>query len=79
MTVSRVINQAASDIGQSFDALPEHLMMDEFKVLKMLSKNEFYLCRCCIAPHRRCVAIVVKIAKRSFYRYSLNSDKKSKQ
>ena len=36
MTVSRVINQAASDVGQSsFDALPEHLMMDEFKSVKM--------------------------------------------
>ena len=35
MTVSRVINQA-SDVGQSsFDALPEHLMMDEFKSVKM--------------------------------------------
>ena len=35
MTVSRVINQAASDVGQpSFD-LPEHLMMDEFKSVKM--------------------------------------------
>ena len=35
MTVSRVINQAASDVGQSsFDALPEHLMMDEFKSVK---------------------------------------------
>ena len=46
MTVSRVINQAASDVGQSsFDALPEHLMMDEFKVLKCYRKNEFYLCR----------------------------------
>ena len=34
--VSRVINQAASDVGQSsFDALPEHLMMDEFKSVKM--------------------------------------------
>ena len=34
MTVSRVINQA-SDVGQSsFDALPEHLMMDEFKSVK---------------------------------------------
>ena len=55
MTVSRVINQAASDVGQSsFDALPEHLMMDEFKSVKMLWKNELYLCRCCIAPHRRC-------------------------
>ena len=55
MTVSRVINQAASDLGQSsFDALLEHLMMDEFKSVKMLSENEFYLCRCCIAPHRRC-------------------------
>ena len=32
--VSRVINQA-SDVGQSsFDALPEHLMMDEFKSVK---------------------------------------------
>ena len=31
----RVINQAASDVGQSsFDALPEHLMMDEFKSVK---------------------------------------------
>ena len=54
MTVSRVINQAASDVGQSsFDALPEHLMMDEFKSVKNVSENEFYLCRCCIAPHRR--------------------------
>ena len=35
MTVFRVINQA-SDVGQSsFDALPEHLMMDEFKSVKM--------------------------------------------
>ena len=56
MTVSRVINQAASDVGQSsFDALPEHLMMDEFKSVKNVTgKNELYLCRCCIAPHRRC-------------------------
>ena len=54
MTVSRVINQAASDVGQSsFDALPEHLMMDEFKSVKNVI-NELYLCRCCIAPHRRC-------------------------
>ena len=31
----RVINQAASDVGQSsFDALLEHLMMDEFKSVK---------------------------------------------
>ena len=56
MTVSRVINQAASDVGQSsFDALPEHLMMDEFKSVKnVIGKMSFYLCRCCIAPHRRC-------------------------
>ena len=55
MTVSRVINQAASDVGQSsFDALPEHLMMDEFKSVKNNWENELYLCRCCIAPHRRC-------------------------
>ena len=41
MTVSRVINQAASDVGQSsFDALPEHLMMDEFKSVKNVRKNE---------------------------------------
>ena len=40
MTVSRVINQAASDVGQSsFDVLPEHLMMDEFKSVKMLSEK----------------------------------------
>ena len=39
MTVSRVINQAASDVGQSsFDAF-EHLMMDEFKSVKMLSEK----------------------------------------
>ena len=35
MTVSRVINQAASDVVSLLYALPEHLMMDEFKVLKM--------------------------------------------
>ena len=34
MTVSRVINQAASVGQSSFDALPEHLMMDEFKSVK---------------------------------------------
>ena len=40
MTVSRVINQAASDVGQSsFDALPEHLMMDEFKSVKNVSEK----------------------------------------
>ena len=37
MTVFRVINQAVSDVGQSsFDTLPEHLIMDEFKSVKML-------------------------------------------
>ena len=43
MTVSRVINQAASDVGQSsFDALPEHLMMDEFKSVKnVIGKMSF--------------------------------------
>ena len=43
MTVSRVINQAASDVGQSsFDALLEHLMMDEFKSVKnVIGKMSF--------------------------------------
>ena len=37
-----MINQAASDVGQSsFDALPEHLMMDEFKSVKNLGKMSF--------------------------------------
>ena len=36
MTVSRVINQAASDVGRLLlMLLPEHLMMDEFKSVKM--------------------------------------------
>ena len=45
MTVSRVINQAASDVGQSsFDALPEHLMMDEFKSVKNVTgKMSFFM------------------------------------
>ena len=39
MTVSRVINQAASDVGQSsFDA-SYNLMMDEFKSVKNLSEK----------------------------------------
>ena len=56
MTVSRVINQAASDVGQSsFDALPEHLMMDEFKSVKNVTgKMSFIYADLCIAPHRRC-------------------------
>ena len=55
MTVSRVINQAASDVGQSFDALPEHLMMDEFKSVKnVIGKMSFIYADLCIAPHRRC-------------------------
>ena len=47
MTVSRVINQAASDVGQSsFDALPEHLMMDEFKSVKnVIGKMSFIYVR----------------------------------
>ena len=38
-----MINQAASDVGQSsFDALPEHLMMDEFKSVKnVIGKMSF--------------------------------------
>ena len=50
MTVSRVINQAAEKrrSQSSFDALPEHLMMDEFKSVKNVNlENELYLCRCC--------------------------------
>ena len=56
MTVSRVINQAASDVGQSsFDALPEHLMMDEFKSVKnVIGKMSFIYADVSIAPHRRC-------------------------
>ena len=55
MTVSRVINQA-SDVGQSsFDALPEHLMMDEFKSVKnVIGKMSFIYADVCIASHRRC-------------------------
>ena len=56
MTVSRVINQAASDVGQSsFEALPEHLMMDEFKSVKnVIGKMSFIYADVCIEPHRRC-------------------------
>ena len=56
MTVSRVINQRRSDVGQSsFDALPEHLMMDEFKSVKNVTgKMSFIYADLCIAPHRRC-------------------------
>ena len=81
MTVSRVINQAASDVGQSsFDALPEHLMMDEFKSVKnVIGKMSFIYAD---AVSHRIVDVVadkVKIAKRSFYRYSLKLRQKSKQ
>ena len=55
MTVSRVINQAASDVGQSsFDALPEHLMMDEFKSVKNVIGKMSFIYADRIAPHRRC-------------------------
>ena len=55
MTVSRVINQAASDLGQSsFDALLEHLMMDEFKSVKNVIGKMSFIYEICIAPHRRC-------------------------
>ena len=44
MTVSRVINQAASDVGQSsFGALPEHLMMDEFKSVKNVIRKMSFI------------------------------------
>ena len=55
MTVSRVINQAASDVDQSsFDALPEHLMMDEFKSVKNVTGKMSFIYADRIAPHRRC-------------------------
>ena len=80
MTVSRVINQAASDVGQSsFDALPEHLMMDEFKSVKnVIGKMSFIYAD---AVSHRIVDVVAdrKFAKRSFYRYSLKLRQKSKQ
>ena len=77
-----MINQAASDVGQSsFDALPEHLMMDEFKSVKNVTgKMSFIYADLCIAPHRRCVADrKLKSLKDHFYRYSLKLRQKSKQ
>ena len=42
MTVSRVINQAKRRRSVFFDALPEHLMMDEFKSVKnVIGKMSF--------------------------------------
>ena len=68
MTVSRVINQAASDVGQSsFDALPEHLMMDEFKSVKNVTGKMSFIYADAVS-HRivDVVADQVKIVKRSF-------------
>ena len=82
MTVSRVINQAASDVGQSsFDALPEHLMMDEFKSVKnVIGKMSFIYAD---AVSHRIVDVVadrkLKSLKDHFYRYSLKLRQKSKQ
>ncbi|MFZ7820269.1 ISL3-like element ISSha1 family transposase [Staphylococcus haemolyticus] len=81
MTVSRVINQAASDVGQSsFDALPEHLMMDEFKSVKnVIGKMSFIYAD---AVSHRIVDVVadrkLKSLKDHFYRYSLKLRQKVK-
>ena len=38
MTVTRIINKGASQVyHSSFNALPEHLMMDEFKSVKYVT------------------------------------------
>ncbi|PYA76559.1 ISL3 family transposase, partial [Serratia marcescens] len=78
---SRVINQAASDVGQSsFDALPEHLMMDEFKSVKnVIGKMSFIYAD---AVSHRIVDVVadrkLKSLKDHFYRYSLKLRQKVK-
>ena len=82
MTVSRVINQAASDVGQSsFDALPEHLMMDEFKSVKnVIGKMSFIYAD--LVSHRIVDVVAdrkLKSLKDHFYRYSLKLRQKSKQ
>ena len=81
MTVSRVINQAASDVGQSsFDALPEHLMMDEFKSVKNVTGKMSFIYA---DVSHRIVDVVadrkLKSLKDHFYRYSLKLRQKSKQ
>ena len=82
MTVSRVINQAASDVGQSsFDALPEHLMMDEFKSVKNVTGKMSFIYADAVS--HRIVDVVadrkLKSLKDHFYRYSLKLRQKSKQ
>ena len=80
MTVSRVINQAASDVGQSsFDALPEHLMMDEFKSVKNVTGKMSFIYADAVS-HRIVDVVADRKLKslRSFYRYSLKLRQKVK-
>ncbi|RZI05786.1 ISL3 family transposase [Staphylococcus condimenti] len=73
-TVARIIDKAASQIAQKpFSALPEHLMMDEFKSVKHVSHNMSFIYADAvthrivdIVPDRRLAAL-----KTHFYRYSL--------
>ena len=80
-TVARMIDKAASQIAQKpFSTLPEHLMMDEFKSVKHVSRNMSFIYADAvthrivdIVPDRRLAAL-----KTHFYRYSLAERKRVK-
>ncbi len=80
-TVSRIMNQAASQLAQTpFKYLPEHLMMDEFKSVKNIDgKMSFIYADALthrlvdIVPDRRLFAL-----KNYFYRFPLSERKRVK-
>ncbi|MCU5747139.1 ISL3 family transposase [Staphylococcus sp. SQ8-PEA] len=80
-TVSRIMNQAASQVAQTpFKYLPEHLMMDEFKSVKNIDGKMSFIYADAIThrivdivPDRRLFAL-----KNYFYRFPLAERKRVK-
>ncbi|AMG64525.1 MULTISPECIES: ISL3 family transposase [Staphylococcus] len=74
MTVTRIINKGASQVyHSSFNALPEHLMMDEFKSVKYVTGKMSFIYADAIS-HRIVDAVAdrkLNSLKKHFYRYSL--------
>ncbi|HEA0046732.1 TPA: transposase, partial [Staphylococcus aureus] len=80
-TVSRIINEAAQSLHQSpYSALPEHIMMDEFKSVKNVSGKMSFIYADAQTHHIIDVVEDRRISelKKYFYRFSLEDRKQVK-
>ncbi|HCX3693521.1 TPA: transposase, partial [Staphylococcus aureus] len=80
-TVSRIIDEAAQSLHQSpYSALPEHIMMDEFKSVKNVSGKMSFIYADAQTHHIIDIVEDRRLSelKKYFYRFSLKARKRVK-